>query len=66
VLIVAYLMACFLVALSGRHRRFGFVGALFLSLMLTPILSFLVLWLTGPVATAPVVDRRVAAPPVVH
>ena len=46
-LVVAYFMVCFLVALSGRRRRMGFVGALFLSLLITPVLSFLILWMTG-------------------
>ena len=47
-LIFAYLLACFLVALNGRHRRFGVLGAMFLSLLITPILAFLVLWVTAP------------------
>jgi len=47
-LVVAYLLLSLLVALCGRHRRTGFVGAFFMSLVLTPVLAFLVLYLTAP------------------
>jgi peptidoglycan/LPS O-acetylase OafA/YrhL len=47
-LVVAYLLLSLLVALCGRHRRSGFVGAFFMALLITPILAFLVLYLTAP------------------
>ena len=47
-LIAGYLMLCLLVALCGRNRRYGFVGALFMSLLITPVLAFLLLWITAP------------------
>lgn len=47
-LVVAYLLLSLLVALCGRHRRSGFVGAFFMALLITPALAFLVLYLTAP------------------
>ena len=47
-LVVAYFLLSLLVALCGRHRRSGFVGAFFMALLITPILAFLVLYLTAP------------------
>ncbi len=47
-LIAGYLLLCLLVALCGRTRRAGFVGSLFMCLLITPVLAFLILWMTGP------------------
>jgi len=46
--IVAYLIGSLAVGLAGRRRRIGFVGFLIVSLLITPPLALLVLWLTGP------------------
>ena len=55
-LVVAYLLLSLLVALCGRHRRSGFVGAFFMALLITPILAFLVLYLTAPSPSAVAVN----------
>jgi len=40
-LILIYILVCYLVALSGSNRKFGFWGYLFFSLFMTPILGLL-------------------------
>jgi uncharacterized paraquat-inducible protein A len=42
-LIIVYLVLCFLIGIAGRHRRIGFFGFFILSLILTPVLTLL--WL---------------------
>jgi len=44
-LIIVYLVLCFVVGLAGRRRHVGFIGYFLLSLVLTPILplAFLVM-----------------------
>jgi hypothetical protein len=44
---VAYLIGSLAVGIAGRRRRIGFVGFLIVSLLITPPLALLVLWLTG-------------------
>ena len=47
-LIVTYLIFCVLVGLCGSQRRMGFTGAFLLSLFLTPVVTLIVLLITGP------------------
>ena len=48
--VAAYLIGSLAVGIAGRRRRIGFVGFLIVSLLITPPLALLVLWLTGPSA----------------
>ncbi len=41
IIIPAWLIGAILVAFLGRHRRFGFWGYFFASLLLTPIIGLL-------------------------
>lgn len=41
VLILMYIFICYLVALTGRNRKFGFWGYFFASILLTPIIGIL-------------------------
>jgi len=41
VLIILYLLSCYLVGLSGKNKKFGFYGYFFLSIFITPFLGFL-------------------------
>ncbi len=41
VLILTYILICYLVALTGRNRKFGFWGYFFASILLTPIMGIL-------------------------
>ena len=43
VIIPAWLLGAILVAFFGRHRRFGFWGYFFASMLLTPIIGLLML-----------------------
>jgi hypothetical protein len=55
--IAGYFLLCILVAICGRNRRSGFVGTLFMCLFLTPVVIFLILWLTAPRADKVIVSR---------
>lgn len=44
-----YLGLCLLVGLAGRRRKMGFYGYLFASIVLTPILGVLLVWVSGPI-----------------
>ena len=52
-LLLIHIIGAIVIAYLGRHRRIGFLGFLILSLLITPILAFLVLLLTT--------DKRVGA-----
>ncbi|AMN40740.1 hypothetical protein [Rhodoplanes sp. Z2-YC6860] len=47
-MLIAYLIFCVLVGLCGSQRRMGFTGTFLLSLVITPVLSLIVLLITGP------------------
>lgn len=47
ILIYVYFMASVLVGFLGRHRAIGFIGFFIASLLITPVLSFLVLAMTA-------------------
>jgi len=46
--ILAYVIVCLLTGFTGTHRRMGFWGTFFLSLIVTPLLVLVVLFITGP------------------
>ena len=46
--ILAYVIVCLLAGFTGTHRRMGFWGTFFLSLIVTPLLVLVVLFITGP------------------
>ena len=48
VLIILYVLASGLTGFMGRHTTIGFVGHFFLSLLITPILDFIILVITRP------------------
>jgi hypothetical protein len=47
-LIILYLLAAALVGFAGRNRRMGFFGFTIVSILLTPILGFLIVFLSAP------------------
>jgi hypothetical protein len=46
--IVLYLLAAALVGFAGRGRRIGFIGFFLLSLLVTPIIGILIVFLSAP------------------
>jgi hypothetical protein len=50
--VLAYLIACLLVGFVGRKRQIGFAGFVVLSLLLTPVVTFLIYLLGAPKANA--------------
>lgn len=51
--LLIWIAASVLIAIAGRHYRFGFWGYLFGSLLLTPVIGLLML-----IAAVPVAERR--------
>jgi hypothetical protein len=54
-LILAWLLSAILIGFFGRHRRFGFWGYFFSSILFTPIVGVLLL-----IAAIPTRDERKA------
>jgi hypothetical protein len=48
VAILAYITICLLTGFCGTHRRMGFWGTFVLALVITPLLAWPVLFITGP------------------
>ncbi len=48
VMIVVYLLLCLLMGLLGRHRKFGFWGYFFGSIVLTPVIGLLLVLASDP------------------
>jgi hypothetical protein len=46
--IFLYLVACIVTGYMGRHTVFGFVGHFFLSILITPVIDFLILVVSRP------------------
>jgi len=46
--ITAYIIVCLLTGFGGVGRRMGFWGTSFLALVTTPLVVWLVLFITGP------------------
>jgi hypothetical protein len=53
----AYLAFCLLVGLCGSQRRMGFTGTFLLSLVVTPLITLIVLLITGPSRRAEMARR---------
>jgi len=47
-LVVLYIIAAALVGFAGRNRRIGFPGFFVISLLLTPVLGFVIVFLSAP------------------
>jgi hypothetical protein len=46
--IIAYVLLCLLTGFCGTDRRMGFLGTFLLALVTTPLVVWLVLFITGP------------------
>lgn len=55
--LAAYLVFCLLVGLCGSQRRMGFTGTFLLSLVVTPLVTLVVLLITGPSRRAEMARR---------
>jgi hypothetical protein len=55
-IVVVYVLLCLVVGFLGRRRRIGFWGFVFLSVMLTPLVTSLFIFFAAPAARR----RRVA------
>ena len=49
-LALGYLVLCLVAAIAGRHRRIGFWGFFFCSIIFTPFISLLFLYFATPPA----------------
>ena len=47
-LVAIYLAACLLIGLIGRHRKLGFWGYFFGSVLLSPVMGVLLVAVSGP------------------
>ena len=47
-LVVTYLALCLVAGIAGRKRRIGFWGFLFCSILFTPVISLLFIYLSTP------------------
>ena len=47
-LLAAHILGSILVGYVGRRRRIGFIGFFLVSLLLTPVVTVVVLFLTAP------------------
>ena len=57
-LILVYLVLCAVAAFFGRCRRIGFWGFFFLSILVTPIISSLFIFVAAPVRRHRPVEQR--------
>jgi hypothetical protein len=46
--IIAYIILCLLTGFLGTHRRMGYLGTFLLALVTTPLVVWIVLFITGP------------------
>lgn len=53
IIALAYIALCFIIALIGTNRKFGYWGYFFCSLFLTPIVGSIVLLGSDPRAKVP-------------
>ena len=57
-IVVLYLLLCLVVGFLGRRRRMGFWGFVFLSVMLTPLVTSLFIFFAAPVKRRRVATKR--------
>ncbi len=48
ILVLLYLAGCAVTGFMGRHTVFGFVGHFFLSILITPLIDFLIQAISRP------------------
>jgi hypothetical protein len=53
IMLVLYVSLCVLTGIMARKTRVGFWGFLFLSMLITPVLPLIALFLTRPVENRP-------------
>jgi hypothetical protein len=46
--VIAYIIVCLLTGFCGTDRRMGYLGTFLLALVTTPLVVWLVLFITGP------------------
>jgi hypothetical protein len=46
--LLVYIVVCLLTGFCGTHRRMGFWGTFLMALVTTPLVVWLVLFITGP------------------
>jgi hypothetical protein len=46
--IIAYIIVCLLTGFLGTDRRMGYLGTFLLALVTTPLVVWIVLFITGP------------------
>lgn len=56
--VVLYIVLCTVVGFLGRRRRIGFWGFVFLSVLLTPLITGLFIFFAAPVKRRRVVPKR--------
>ncbi|MGD0282646.1 MAG: hypothetical protein ABSB95_09815 [Dissulfurispiraceae bacterium] len=57
-LTILYIISSIVIAVFGRHRKFGFWGFLFCSLLLTPVIGFIVLLASDSRKPGPVLKKN--------
>ena len=57
-LILVYVILCSVAGFLGRKRRIGFWGFFFLSLLVTPLLSAMFIYVAAPVRRPRVAPKR--------
>jgi hypothetical protein len=48
IIVLLYLAGCVVTGFMGRHTVFGFVGHFFLSILITPLIDFLIQAISRP------------------
>jgi hypothetical protein len=58
-IVIVYLVLCLIAGFLGRRRRIGFWGFFFVSILLTPLISTLFIFLAAPAKRVrrPIVKR---------
>jgi len=57
-LVLVYLVLCMVVGFLGRRRRIGYWGFVFLSVLLTPLMTGLFIFFAAPVKRRRVATKR--------
>ena len=57
-IVLVYVVLCMVVGFFGRRRRIGFWGFFFLSILVTPIISSLFIFVAAPVRRHRPVEQR--------
>jgi hypothetical protein len=57
-IVLVYIVLCMVVGFLGRRRRIGYWGFVFLSVLLTPLITGLFIFFAAPVKRRRVVPKR--------